>query len=62
MAAIAGALDVQLEKPGHYKLGEIGTALVPETIDDSLKLTQTAALAWALICFITGGIYFAITT
>ena len=33
MAAAAGALNVQLEKVGHYQLGKAGTPLVPQTID-----------------------------
>jgi len=62
MAAIAGALNVQLEKVGHYKLGKISNPLVPEIIDVSLNLTQIAMLVWALICLIAGVIYFVITT
>lgn len=61
MAAIAGALNVQLEKVGHYKLGKINTPLVPQTIDASLELMQIAMLSWALICFIVGGIHFVLT-
>jgi len=62
MAAVAGALNVQLEKAGHYKLGNINTPPTPETIDASLELTQIAVLAWVLICFTVGGIHFVITT
>ena len=62
MAAIAGALSVQLEKTGHYKLGKTSTSPIPETIDDSLKLVQIAMLVWVLICLTVGGIYFAFTT
>jgi adenosylcobinamide-phosphate synthase len=62
MAAMAGALDVRLEKPGHYQLGKENKALVPETIDNSVKLFLMAASAWILICFVVGGIHFAITT
>jgi cobalamin biosynthesis protein CobD/CbiB len=61
MAAVAGALNVQLEKEGHYKLGKLSTPLVPKTIDASLKLMQIAMLAWALICFMVGVIYFVLT-
>ncbi len=62
MAATAGAIHVQLEKAGHYKLGKAKTPLVPETIDASLKLVQIAMLAWTLICFIVGGIQLVLTT
>lgn len=61
MAAVAGALNVQLEKAGHYKLGKVSTPLVPETIDASLELMQIAMLAWTLICFMVGVIYFVLT-
>jgi adenosylcobinamide-phosphate synthase len=57
MAAMAGALDVQLEKVGHYKLGEGKTALVPETINGSVKLFLMAALIWVLICLMVGVIW-----
>ncbi len=62
MAAVAGALNVQLEKTGHHKLGKVNAHLVPETIDASLKLVQIAMLIWVLICFILGGIRFVLTT
>lgn len=61
MAAIAGALNVQLEKVGHYKLGKVNALLAPESIDASLELVQIAMLVWVLICFTAGGIHFALT-
>jgi len=61
MAAMAGALNVQLEKVGHYKLGKENAVLVPEVIDTSVKLFLIASLVWVLICFIAGVIRFAIT-
>ncbi|OGO45469.1 MAG: cobalamin biosynthesis protein CobD [Chloroflexi bacterium RBG_16_60_22] len=61
MAAMAGALDVRLEKVGHYRLGEGNAPLVPETIADAVKLMLLAAAAWILVCFIAGGIRFAVT-
>ena len=51
MAAAAGALNVQLEKVGHYKLGRANALLVPETIDESLRLVQIAAVTWIMVCF-----------
>ena len=62
MSAMAGALNVQLEKMGHYKLGRAGAALVPATIDAAIKLMLIAALAWALVCFLVGVIRFAVTS
>jgi len=62
IAAVAGALNVQLEKVGHYKLGKVNTPLVPETIDVSLELMQVAVLIWVLICIMVGVIHFVLTS
>ena len=62
MAATAGALNVRLEKAGHYQLGKDNAAPVPETIGASVKLFLTAASAWVLICFIVEGIQIVVTT
>ncbi len=62
MAAVAGALNVQLEKVGYYKLGKAVAPLNPEIIDTSLQLVQIAALIWVIISFVAGGIYFVLTT
>ncbi len=61
MAAMAGALDVRLKKSGYYQLGKEKKALVPETINNSVKLFLMAASAWILTCFVVGGIHFVIT-
>ena len=60
MAAIAGALSVQLEKVGHYRLGQVTTPLVPGTIDASLEVVQKSMLVWVLICFVVGGVQIAL--
>ncbi len=57
MAAIAGGLGVQLEKVGYHKLGRATTPLVPDTINASLSLVQTAAFAWVLLCSAVGVIH-----
>lgn len=49
MSAIAGALDVQLEKVGHYKLGDNLNTLSTSTIDASLQIVMTVALIWNLL-------------
>ena len=61
MAAVAGALNVQLEKAGHYRLGKPEKPLAPETIGASLQLMQITASAWVLICLIAGVIYHVVT-
>lgn len=62
MAAVAGALNVQLEKVGHYKLGRANARLMPETIGAALKLVLVAMLLWVVICFIVGVSYLVVTT
>jgi adenosylcobinamide-phosphate synthase len=49
MSAMAGALDVQLEKVGFYKLGEPHQALKIGDIDLSIKIVMTACLIWSLV-------------
>lgn len=61
MAAMAGALNVQLEKPGNYKLGEGKVAPVPDTITRALRLFTIATTIWLVLCFIAGGVYLAVT-
>lgn len=62
MAAAAGALNIQLEKVGHYKLGRANAPLVPETVDESLSLVQIAAVTWILACFAIEVIYLVYST
>jgi len=61
MAAMAGALNVRLEKVGHYVLGEGRAAPVLESIDNAINIFSLAASAWILICFIAGGIKIVVT-
>ncbi len=62
MAAMAGALNVKLEKPSHYQLGEAGKPLTPDTITEAVRLYTIAVAAWLIICVIAGGIKFVIAT
>lgn len=62
MAAAAGALNVQLEKVGHYRLGSPNTPLNAETIRASVQLMQIAALIWVVIALGIGGISFVLTS
>ena len=57
MAAMAGALSIRLQKPGHYELGEENHKLMPETIDHSLTVAQVSMIIWSIICLAAGGIY-----
>jgi adenosylcobinamide-phosphate synthase len=49
MSAMAGALGVQLEKVGYYKLGENRRIRVISLIDASLKIVMISAGVWSLI-------------
>ena len=62
MAAMAGALNIKLEKTGHYELGEALTALQPATIDGALKLMYIVTALWILTCGLAGGIYLVLAT
>ena len=50
MAAIAGALRVQLEKPGQYILGDPQAPLTGETILGALRIRDVTIVLWMLLC------------
>jgi len=58
MSAIAGALQVQLEKVGHYKLGDKQLPLSLDTIDASRQIIIATAIIWCLIAISAEVIYF----
>ena len=60
MSAMAGALGIQLEKVGHYQLGEADRPMATEMIDDSVRLVSIAALIWISVCVVAGGVYLAL--
>ncbi|MDD4860167.1 MAG: cobalamin biosynthesis protein, partial [Dehalococcoidales bacterium] len=62
MAAAAGALGVQLEKTGHYRLGEANPLPNVTVIDASLRLVQVAALGWTAVCIAAGVIHYVVGT
>ena len=49
MAAMAGALRIQLEKPGQYVLGEHTEELTPEKIVEALKIRDVTIILWILL-------------
>jgi adenosylcobinamide-phosphate synthase len=57
MSAIAGALGVQLEKVGYYKLGDNHNSLSLSTIDASLQIVTATALIWSLLLILAEVIY-----
>ncbi|MFC1945779.1 cobalamin biosynthesis protein [Chloroflexota bacterium] len=59
IAAAAGALEVRLEKPGHYVIDGGHNPLQPSSIDNVLRLCSMVLAAWSLICLGAGGIRYA---
>ena len=50
MAAMAGALRVQLEKPGQYVLGDSLEPLTGDKILGALRIRDVTIVLWALLC------------
>lgn len=61
MSAVAGALEVQLEKAGHYKLGDNHLPLSLNTIDASRQIIMVTAIIWSSIFILAEVIYFVAT-
>ncbi|UCD09703.1 MAG: cobalamin biosynthesis protein [Dehalococcoidales bacterium] len=61
MSASAGALDIRLEKPGHYRLGNTGREPGPSSISGGLQLMVLTCLLWCCICIGIMGVRYAIT-
>jgi len=62
MSAMAGALNTQLEKTGHYSLGTATMPLSGAMITSAIKLVLIAALTWAVTCMLVEVLRFVITT
>jgi len=50
MAAVAGALRIQLEKPGQYILGDSLEPLTGEKILGALRIRDVTIVLWGLLC------------
>jgi adenosylcobinamide-phosphate synthase len=50
MAAMAGALRVQLEKPGQYVLGDSLEPLTGDKILAALRIRDVTIVLWAILC------------
>ena len=50
MAAMAGALRVQLEKPGQYVLGDKLEPLTGDKILGALRIRDVTIGLWGLLC------------
>lgn len=62
MSAIAGALEVQLEKTGQYTLGDNHHFLTLNTIDASLHIVTITALIWSLLTLLLTQVIRYVTT
>ena len=50
MAAVAGALRIQLEKPGQYILGDAQEPLTGDKILGALRIRDLTIVLWGLLC------------
>ncbi|MGE5533242.1 MAG: adenosylcobinamide-phosphate synthase CbiB [Bacillota bacterium] len=50
MAAVAGALRIQLEKPGQYILGDAQEPLTGDKILGALRIRNVTIVLWGLLC------------
>ncbi len=62
MSAAAGALGVQLEKAGEYKLGDMRNQISIHTIHAMLRIMCLVAGIWSLICLGIEGVKIALTS
>lgn len=59
MSALAGALGVQIEKVGHYRLGDSQQALAAGSIEVTLRLMLLVAVTWVVLSMLIEVIRFA---
>jgi adenosylcobinamide-phosphate synthase len=52
MAAVAGALRIQLEKPGQYILADAQEPLTGKKILDALRIRDVTIALWGLLCVV----------
>jgi adenosylcobinamide-phosphate synthase len=50
MAAVAGALHIQLEKPDQYFLGDADEPVTGKKIIDSVRIRDMTIMLWGLLC------------
>jgi adenosylcobinamide-phosphate synthase len=61
MSAVAGALNIQLEKAGHYRLGNRHLPLSLDTVDASRQIIMVTAIMWCSIFILVEVVYLAAT-
>jgi adenosylcobinamide-phosphate synthase len=52
MAAVAGALRIQLEKPGQYILGDATEPLTGKKLLGALRIRDVTIILWGLLCIL----------
>jgi len=52
MATVAGALHIQLEKPGQYILGDAEEPVTGRKILDSVRIRNVTIVLWGLLCVV----------
>ena len=52
MATVAGALRIQLEKPGQYILGDAQEPLCGKKVLDALRIRDVTIILWGLLCVV----------
>jgi len=50
MAAVAGALHIQLEKPGKYVLGDADEPITGNKVIGALRIRDVTIVLWGLLC------------
>jgi len=60
MSAMAGALEVQLEKVDCYSLGNPSNPLSPRIIASGIRLAEVSALLWVSLCLMMEVTHFAL--
>ena len=62
MSATAGALGIQVEKEGHYRLGESRVSLSPDTIVQATQILWVSAAVWSVFTLVIVGVISVITS
>ena len=62
MSAMAGSLNVQLQKADLYRLGDADEALTPDSIDASVKIMAIAVLLSFVAASVVKGVQVALAS
>jgi cobalamin biosynthesis protein CobD/CbiB len=62
MSATAGALGIQVEKEGHYRLGESRVSLSTDTIVQATQILWVSAAVWSAFALVIVGVISVVTS